>query len=282
MRPGSQPRHSAPRVTTFTGIGLGESSSAAIASGLPQQQQLLEGVSIVHMCDDPIRRLRTETHLEQHGALITAVERFDQLLVELVQQQHEVVVLDSSLIIPHLTTVDQIVNGMPTPSLVVFIAEQQLNSMPASVSFLPRPDLFTHLTSTLHAALDSPQRRILIELKDDRAFNPQTLAPLLNSPASLDALLVSFIGDTPELLAQIEEALDLADLALARGFNNALYDNASRLGLDAISHATASLATSLQPQGAAQAPLLLAQVEHEYMTAFSTILKLRSMLQNLT
>jgi hypothetical protein len=140
----------------------------------------------------------------------------------------------------------------------------------------------TELAPHLRHALNSPLRRIIAQLDSHPGLDIASLSPrIAREPAALSTQIGSFIGDTPELLAQIEEAIDLQDLALAQGLNNALYNNASRLGLSNLSHALAQLATCLQPQRAHSAHPQLAEAEREYMAAFPVILKLRTALQEL-
>jgi tRNA A-37 threonylcarbamoyl transferase component Bud32 len=282
VRPGSQPRTAAPRVTTYTGLSLGdETSSAVIAPSLPRQAQHLQGVSILHVCAEHHMRVKIETHLEQHGALVSVVSRFNELLVELVQQQPDVVLLDSLSILSHIPTIQQITRGMPTPPLLVALGEQRPPSLPPNIPFVARAEVLTQLTNLLREGLNSPHRRQLSELQAMGVFNIGVISSLMHAPEELDSRLVNFIGDTPELIAQMEESLAMRDLALTHGITNQLYNNASQLGLESLSHTIAEFSTLLQPHRVAQAEPLLAHIEYEYMAAFPAILKLRALLQTL-
>jgi hypothetical protein len=284
MRPGSQPRAQATRVTTHTGIGLGGEASTAIAAPtqLPRHEQIIAGMSVLHLCIDTVHSVKVETHLEQLGGFVTRVETFEALLTEIISQRPDIILLDSQTALPHAHTVALLASGMPTPAVVLYIDDARPRSLPDDLPFISRASLITELAPHLRHALNSPLRRIIAQLDSHPGLDIASLSPrIAREPAALSTQIGSFIGDTPELLAQIEEAIDLQDLALAQGLNNALYNNASRLGLSNLSHALAQLATCLQPQRAHSAHPQLAEAEREYMAAFPVILKLRTALQEL-
>jgi serine/threonine protein kinase len=282
-RPSSQPRTPAPRVTTYTGLSIGaEPSTSHIAASLPKHEQILGGMEVLHVCTEPHHALKVETHAEQLGGFVTRVESFEQLLTTLIQLRPDIVLLDTPTILPHIKTIQHLIHGLPTPTALLYIGEELPDSLPAEVPCILRSELTMRLAPHLRQALNSPLRRLIAKLAGDPHLEIHALtARLASEPGALVSQINTFIGDTPELLAQIEEALNLRDLALVQGLNNALYNNSTRLGLSALSHTLATLATNLQPHKLEDAHSILTRAEEQYMAAFPVILKLRSSIQEL-
>jgi serine/threonine protein kinase len=258
-------------------LGLGLETSDVISAELTDE---LANVQILHLGNPSPFSSIINRQLEHSSAEVYNVTDIDAAREAMEQLVPDVLLLSSPEAQLHMHDLVSSTRTLPIPPLTVLITSRiPTGALPDELVVVTSHDASAHIPSLIHRYLSKPDRVLRKKLQNIEGLDMARIHSLYaNHPTWLGKALDQVVEHVPNLLAKIEDAIDISDLTRAREYTEQLERAAHEIGLSSITQRTNDLLRELMPMRLHIARDRHAKLLNAYMSIFPTILRLRALL----